>query len=62
MNADAVWRGGRLGNAVRIGAPAGMLFGLIQFALYGSAGRAISAGVLLGVLFDAAMVVFTRRA
>ena len=26
MNPDAVWRGGRLGNGVRIGAPAGLVF------------------------------------
>src|SRR5947207_15280279 len=55
MNPDVVWGGGRLGSGVRIGVPAGMLFGLIQFALSGSAGRAISAGVLFGVLFGAAM-------
>ena len=56
------WRGAPVWTAVRIGIPAAVLFGLIQFALQASATRALSAGIAFGVLFGPAMALFSRRA
>jgi hypothetical protein len=61
MKPEGVWRRGRLWSAVRIGAPAGAVFGLLQFARSGSAGRAVVDGVLFAALFGAAMALFIWR-
>ncbi len=57
-----VWGGGRLRSAIRIGAPAGAVFGAIRFAEYGSLGDAIFAALFFGVFFGATMALISRKA
>lgn len=48
-------------EAARVGAPAGVLFGLMQFGLSGRTGPAIAGGVFFAVLFGIGMAVFIQR-
>jgi hypothetical protein len=61
MSMDSVWSRGRLWSAARIGAPAGIAFGLVQFALYGSVGKAIFGGLFFAVFFGAVMALIMWR-
>ncbi|MDQ1358841.1 MAG: hypothetical protein QOG44_3214 [Acidimicrobiaceae bacterium] len=61
MKPEAVWRGGWVRSAMRIGVPTGTLFGVIQFAQSGSVGEAIFEGAFFAVFFGAAMAVIVRR-
>lgn len=61
MTPEGAWRGGRLQSALRIGVASGILFGIIEFALSGSAARGASSGLLFGVMFGAASTLINRR-
>lgn len=61
MRPEDYWRGGPVWTAVRIGVPAGVLYGLIQYALHASTASAISAGIIFAVLFGPVMALLSRR-
>jgi hypothetical protein len=61
VKTESVWRRGRLWSAIRIGVPAGVAFGLLQFAQKGSAGAALFQGVFFAVLFGATMALVMWR-
>jgi hypothetical protein len=51
---ESLWRRGRVSTAVRIGVPAGVAFGAIQFAVSGRVLSAIFQGLFFAVFFGGA--------
>lgn len=58
---ESVWRRGAVWAAFRIGAPAGVLFGLLQIPDHRSIGSVVSAGIFFGFLFGGMMAFILRR-
>jgi hypothetical protein len=58
---ERIWEGGLLRAAGRLGVPAGLAFGLLQFASNGSVPGAIFGGALLAVVAGASMALAIRR-
>ena len=59
VKADGLWRGGRLWTSIRIGVPAGITFGAIQFGLDGRVGHAALGGIVFGVFLGTWMAFLT---
>lgn len=61
MHPDRIWADGPVAAVARIGIPAGVVFGLVQLVMTGSARYALVGGVFFGVTFGAFVAWTTRR-